>query len=153
MVRLLGVQLLVVLVGLGVWGCRAEKSAPEPDPVAELPIEDVAPAVDAAIDVAADQKAIARTNESVGGVLPEDFPTGVSLPRPASITDITTADGWSVVELRVGLSPGAAGRFFSEELPRGGWREADGAWNRDGVSLRVAVAALPEGARVRLAYR
>lgn len=144
-------QLILVGVIL-VWGCGGsdQRAAAPPE---ELPVEDVALPVDAAVDVAADPKAIARSHESVGGVLPSDFPEHLTLPRPASIIDLSSEDGWNTVVLRTPSSPGQAAAFFARELPRGGWSEGGGLWIRDRVQVRITTKALPEGAEVRIDYR
>jgi hypothetical protein len=136
------------------WGCapsgNTKESATAPD---ELVTEEVVAPVDAAVDVDADPKAIARSHESVGGVLPSDFPESLTLPRPASIIDLSSADGWNTVALRTPSTPGQVAAFFARELPRGGWSEQGGLWIRDRHQVRITIKALPDGARVQLDYR
>lgn len=143
---LLGVVVVVAL------GCAREDPGTE-QASNEIPLEDVAPPVDAAIDVDADPKAIARGGESLGGVLPSDFPETFTLPRPASIIDLAEEGDEAVVVLRTPSTPGAVASFFAKELPRGGWSEEGGVWRREGRQVRVLLATSPDGCRVTLRYR
>jgi hypothetical protein len=153
--RLAKYPILAAAGMLLTWGCGPGESTGEPAAAPnELVTEEVAAPVDAAVDVDADPKAIARSHESVGGVLPSDFPASFTLPRPASIIDLSsTDDGWSTVVLRTPSSPGQVAGFFARELPRGGWTEYGGLWMRDRTQVRVTVKVLPDGARVQLDYR
>lgn len=144
-----GAAAMGVMVFLGCGDSGAQRAAAPK----EIPIEDVSQPVDAAIDVEADPKAIARNLESVGGVLPSDFPAHFTLPRPASIIDLSDEGEWATVVLRTSSTPGQVASFFAQELPRGGWREEGGIWRREARQVRVSVRSLPEGARVQLDYR
>lgn len=142
----------MVLMGFGVLSCAQEAPEPASNPD-QLVVEDVALPIDAAVDVDADPKAVARQHESVGGILPDDFPAHFSLPRPASIIDLSSEGEWAVVVLRTANGPGAVASFFARELPRGGWAEEAGVWQREGRLVRIAVKAIPDGSRVELSYR
>lgn len=136
---------------LALGACRSE--APEPGKSPPLETVELAPAEE--LDLSADP-AGRPMDEGSGGVLPEDFPSGLPVLRPSTVSDLGTAGGGRYVELETPDPPSRTGPRYRAMLEAAGWRAVGGAEGmvveRQGRRVRIGVQPMGSGTRIRIEY-
>jgi hypothetical protein len=126
----------------------AEKDAP-------LATVEVTPQVDATADSSHDPKAAPRPVESLGGVLPGDFPRSFPLPQGGSIIDLGSVDasgGRSFVVVRYGTPANDVLRRVSGMAQAAGWTRDGNSYARERRVVSVRATARGMATELRLEY-